>query len=103
MDEIMDQSSKRFLYNIVEKILSKMLNSVIEESRKQIDEQFEYLDAEQIAHKYCMSLSEANEIFFKDRRMQLIEKRKPGTSRGKRYWKADDAIEACNEILDEWD
>lgn len=103
MDEIMDQPSKRFLYNIVEKILSKMLKSVIEEARKQIDEQFEYLDAEQIAHKYCMSLPEANNNFFEDRRMQLIEKRKPGTSRGKRYWKADEAVNICNEIMDGWD
>ncbi|EGO7832341.1 hypothetical protein FH947_001909 [Enterococcus faecalis] len=103
MNEFLNQSSKDFLYSVIEKILNKMLKSVIEESRKQIDEQFEYLDAEQIAHKYCMSLSKANNNFFKDCRMQLIEKRKPGTNRGKRYWKAGEAINICNEIMDGWE
>jgi hypothetical protein len=50
-----------------------------------------------------MSVPEVEQNFVKDKRMQMIEKRKPGTHKGKRYWQADEAIRICNDIMDHWD
>lgn len=103
MNEFIDSSSKNFLYNMIAKILKKMFEQVIEESKKEISSRIEYLDIKQLSTKYSMSIPEIESNFAKDPRMQMIEKRKPGTHKGKRYWKADEAIEICNDIMDSWD
>ncbi|MGL4697091.1 hypothetical protein [Enterococcus larvae] len=103
MDEMLDSSSRNFLYNMIAKILKKMFEQVIEESKKEISNRIEYVDAKQLSIKYSMSIPEVEVNFVKDKRMQMIEKRKPGTYKGKRYWKASEAIEICNDIMDKWD
>lgn len=103
MNEFIDSSSKNFLYNMIAKILKKMFEQVIEESEKEISSRIEYLDIKQLSTRYSMSIPEVEANFVKNPRMQLIEKRKPGTRKGKRYWKADEAIVICNDIMDSWD
>ncbi|TRZ33258.1 hypothetical protein AUF17_03870 [Enterococcus avium] len=103
MGDILDSSSQNFLYNIVEKILRKMFERVIDEAKKDLTERAEYLDIKQLSTRYSMSVPEVEQNFVKDKRMQMIEKRKPGTHKGKRYWQADEAIRICNDIMDHWD
>lgn len=103
MNDFLDTSSQNFLYNIIENILRKMFERVINEAKQEINERSEYLDIKQLSSRYSMSVPEVEQNFVKDNRMQMIERRKPGTHKGKRYWKADKAIKICNDIMDHWD
>ncbi|EMW5393379.1 hypothetical protein AAFB03_000670 [Enterococcus faecalis] len=103
MENFLDTSSKNFLYNIIEKILRKMFEQVINEASQGLNERAEYLDIKQLSSMYSMSVPEVEQNFVKDKRMQMIEKRKPGTSKGKRYWSAKEAIKICNDIMNHWD
>ena len=103
MENFLDSSSKNFLYNIIEKILRKMFEQVIDEASQGLNERAEYLDIKQLSSRYSMSVPEVEQNFVKDKRMQMIEKRKPGTSKGKRYWPAKEAIKICNDIMNHWD
>lgn len=103
MNDFLDASSQNFLYNIIEKILRKIFERVIDEAKQDLAERAEYLDIKQLSSRYSMSVPEVEQNFVKDKRMQMIEKRKPGTYKGKRYWPADEAIKICNNIMDHWD
>ncbi|MDT2554750.1 hypothetical protein P7D63_08670 [Enterococcus raffinosus] len=103
MNDFLDTPSQNFLYNIIEKILRKMFERVIDEAKQKLTERAEYLDVKQLSVRYSMSIPEVEQNFVKDKRMQMIEKRKPGTYKGKRYWKADDAVKICNDIMSHWD
>ncbi|HGV8425659.1 hypothetical protein LK32_01355 [Enterococcus hirae] len=103
VNDFLDTSSQNFLYSIVEKILRKMLERVIDEAKQDLAERAEYLDIKQLSSRYSMSVPEVEQNFVKDKRMQMIEKRKPGTHKGKRYWPADEAIKICNDIMNHWD
>lgn len=103
MNDFLDTSSQNFLYNIVEKILRKMFERVIDEAKQDLAERAEYLDIKQLSSRYSMSVPEVEQNFVKDKRMRMIEKRKPGTHKGKRYWPADEAIKICNDIMNHWD
>ena len=103
MENFLDSSSKNFLYNIIEKILRKMFEQVIDEASQGLNERAEDLDIKQLSSRYSMSVPEVEQNFVKDKRMQMIEKRKPGTSKGKRYWPAKEAIKICNDIMNHWD
>lgn len=97
----MDKDSKNFLYHLIRKVLFQMFEQVANQVRREFDQEREYIDLKQLAWKYSMSTKEAEANFTKDKRMQMIEKRK--STKGKRYWKSDKAIEICNEIMDDWD
>lgn len=103
MNDFLDTPSQNFLYNIVEKILRKMLERVIDEAKQELTQRAEYLGIKQLSTKYSMSVPEVEQNFVKDKRMQMIEKRKPGTRKGKRYWPAAEAVKICNDIMDHWD
>ncbi|HGW2855060.1 TPA: hypothetical protein ACNKKJ_000367 [Enterococcus faecalis] len=48
MENFLDSSSKNFLYNIIEKILRKMFEQVIDEASQGLNERAEYLDIKQL-------------------------------------------------------
>ena len=81
MNDFLDTSSQNFLYSIVEKILRKMLERVIDEAKQDLAERIEYLDIKQLSSRYSMSVPEVEQNFVKDKITYLrdifIEKRKP--------------------------
>ena len=102
MENFLDTSSKTF-YTTLLKNPEKMFEQVINEASQGLNERAEYLDIKQLSSMYSMSVPEVEQNFVKDKRMQMIEKRKPGTSKGKRYWPAKEAIKICNDIMNHWD
>ena len=81
MNDFLDTSSQNFLYSIVEKILRKMFERVIDEAKQDLAERAEYLDIKQLSSRYSMSVPEVEQNFVKDKITYLrdifIEKRKP--------------------------
>lgn len=98
MDE--EAGLKRALYDLVYKILSKMLKESIELSIERLNLEKDTFDRKEIARRNSMSLSTAEREIFSDPRMIVLERKKPN---GKCYYEAKEAKRICKEIIGEWD
>ncbi|MBP1044883.1 hypothetical protein I6N96_01225 [Enterococcus sp. BWM-S5] len=91
---------QRALYDLVFKILNKMLSGAIENEVKRIELERYTWDRKELARQYSRSVDAAIEDFFSDPRMIAIERRK---ANGKCYYNAEKAKEICDQIMDEWE
>ncbi|WP_157454673.1 hypothetical protein [Carnobacterium maltaromaticum] len=100
MNDALDHDSKNFLHRIIENILKKLVDSVIEEIKRNNDAEKFLWDKEELARQCCMSVPEVEKKIVSDRRMKIIERRK---GKGKLYWQAEKAKKVIPIIMDEWD
>ena len=98
MDE--ETGLKRALYDLVYKILSKMLKEATELSVEKLNLEKDTFDRKEIVRRNSMSMTTAERDLFSDPRMIAIERRKPN---GKCYYEATEAQRVCKEIINEWD